>query len=95
MSEYIQSKIKVIKPGERIMLSANEAAHKSQEVIIQHTTEELRRIDAGINKEISKGRRSYSYDGYISPEGKSELEKWGYKVTTGSQYNQGYVIISW
>ena len=77
------------------MISANEAAYKSQEVIMKYATDELQRIDAGIAKEISKGRRSYSYDGYISPEGKSELEKLGYKVTTGSQYNQGYVIISW
>ena len=77
------------------MLFAHEAAQKTQEVIEQHKTDELKKIEEGINREINLGRFIYNYSGYISTEARRELERCGYVVETGSQYNEGYVVIKW
>lgn len=77
------------------MIMANLAAQKTKEMITHHKTTELQRIDDGIRSQINCGSYEYCYDGYISLEARAELERCGYKVETGSQYNQGYVRISW
>ena len=77
------------------MMLASEAARKSNEVIKRHETEELKKIDALIEKEVMSGRRYVSYDGTISKNARAELERLGYKVEVGSQYNEGYVMIEW
>lgn len=77
------------------MMSAKEAASQSLECLRKFKTEELRKIEIGIKREIQCGRRIYSYEGYISKEAKHELEQLGYNIETGSQYNQGYVTIKW
>ena len=77
------------------ILLANEAHIKTEEKITQHKTEELQKIMTAISKQINAGKFGYSYEGYISPEAKQELIRCGYDVYVGSQYNQGYVKISW
>lgn len=77
------------------MLFAHEAARKAKEVIEQHKTDELKKIEDGINREINLGRFVYNYSGYISTEARKELERCGYIVETGSQYNECYVVIKW
>ena len=77
------------------MLLANEAAKKTREAIRNHQTEELKKIEDGIMKEINSGNSYYAYEGYISPEAKRELKRCGYSVEIGSQYNQGWVRINW
>ena len=67
------------------MLSAYQAACKTQEMIRMHRTDELMRIEKGILQQINLGKFEYTYDGYISIEAKEELERCGYKVVTGSQ----------
>lgn len=77
------------------MLSAKEAARMTDEVLEKGFTDELQEIEKCIERKIAKGEYTYSYEGYISLRAKSELNKLGYEVKTGSQYNQGYVIINW
>lgn len=77
------------------MLFAHEAARKAKEAIEQHKIDELKNIEDGINKEASLGHFVYDYSGYISAEARKELERCGYVVETGSQYNEGYVVIKW
>lgn len=77
------------------MLLASEAAEKTRELIYTHKTEELMRIEEGIINEVNQGRFEYSYKGNISPEARTELERCGYEVTYGSQYNEHWVTIDW
>jgi len=77
------------------MLLASEAAEKAQKMIYQHRTEELQKIEQEIMARVERGKFEYAFDGYISNEAKNELERCGYKVVVGSQYNQGWVIIKW
>ena len=77
------------------MLTAKDAAIKSVEVIQQHKTKELKKIDYLIQDAVSNGERKINIDGTISEISKLELERLGYKVTRGSQYNECYVIIGW
>jgi len=77
------------------MLTAQEARKQSEENIKTHTTFELKEIEKGIRQEISKGHMQYAYEGYISEPTCEELQRCGFTVKIGSQYNAGYVIISW
>ena len=77
------------------MISAEEAMRNTQEIIRQHKTKELQDIESGIEKQIKKGKFKYSYDGYISKVAKEELEKYGYEVYIGTQYNESWVEIKW
>ena len=77
------------------MMLASEAVKKSDEVIRSHLTDELKRIDFLIDRAVMSGERRASFDGNISKNARAELERLGYKVKTGSQYNQEWVIIEW
>ena len=77
------------------MMSASEVAIKSNEVIKRHETEELKKIDELIEREVMSGRRDVSYDGTISKNARAELERLGYKVEVRSQYNDEWVSIEW
>lgn len=77
------------------MLLAHEARDKSAEMIRRAKTDELAKIEKGIMESINLGKFEYIYDGYISVEARDELMRCGYQVTTGSQYNQGWVEIDW
>ena len=77
------------------MLSAQEAAQKSEKALINCTTIELAIIEKRINKAVSNGERRVYEDSSISPDAKRTLENLGYKVEVGSQYNQNYYVIKW
>lgn len=77
------------------MITAKEAAEVAEEVIRNALTTELKDIEKRIMEEVEEGRRSCTFDGSISKEARKELERLGYEVKTGSQYNESYVIISW
>lgn len=77
------------------MLMATDAAKQSRDVVRKHQTEELKRIEDGIKSKIALGEDRYYYDGYISEVAKKEMERCGFVVEVGSQYNQGYVVIRW
>lgn len=82
------------------MITAVEAATRTIELIKNHEIDELKTIDERINKSIKKGERSCYYDGIISSVARQELERLGYRVEVGRQYNEYYVnecyvIIRW
>lgn len=77
------------------MIMASEAAERSMKVIYDHGTEELKRIEDGIEARIKMGEREYYYEGSISPIAKAEMERCGFVIKIGNQYNQSYVTIKW
>ena len=77
------------------MTSGDEARKKTFDIIYAHQTEELRKIDKMIDEAIMRGEFRCSLEGTISATTRHELERCGYKVLEGSQYNQSYVIIKW
>ena len=77
------------------MLTASEANKKTKEIIKECLTEELSKLEEQINKAIENGKFSISNDGYLQSETTERLKELGYKVETGSQYNESYYIISW
>ena len=77
------------------MISSDEARKKTFDIIYVHQTEELRKIDKMIDEAIMRGEFRCSLEGTISATTRQELERCGYKVLEGSQYNQNYVIIKW
>lgn len=77
------------------MLSAKEANIKTLNNIKECTTEELSKLENQIDNAIKNGKFSISNNGYLSFIAKQRLEDLGYKVETGSQYNEHYYSISW
>lgn len=77
------------------LLSASEAKKKTQNNIDSCTTQELEKLDKQISDAISHGSFSICNDGYLQSETRKKLEQFGYKVETGSQYNEAYYNISW
>ncbi len=77
------------------MISASEARKKTENNINSCVTKELSEIMRQIEKAISNGKFSISNDGYLQSVTEQRLEELGYKVTTGSQYNEGYYSVSW
>lgn len=80
---------------DNLIIDSNEARSKTLDIIYTHQTEELRKIDKMINEAIMRGEFRCSFEGTISTATKQELERCGYTVIVGSQYNQSYVIIKW
>lgn len=60
--------------------------------VIDQEWEDLEKI---IQANAKNGYYYHNYTGHIQPENRKKLEKLGYKVETGSQYNESYVNISW
>ena len=77
------------------MITAVEAATRTIELIKNREIDELKTIDDRINKSIKKGERHFCYGGVISSVARQELERLGYSVEVGRQYNESYVIIRW
>jgi len=76
-------------------MSANEAREKTLKRINEGTTKELIMLQKMINDAISDGRYSISNEGSLQFATSERLKELGYRVTTGSQYNQEYYTISW
>ena len=77
------------------MLLANDARKIAEESIKNHTTKELKDIDYEIHRCCEMGLTKYSYVGNISNVAMKELQRYGYNITIGYQYNEPYVIIEW
>ena len=77
------------------MITAKEAAEKAEYILRNALTTEFKDIERHITEEVEEGRRSCCFDGSISSGARKELERLGYEVKTGSQYNESYVIINW
>lgn len=78
-----------------VIQTAEEAREKATEKRLQQINDELKSVAKCINQAVSKGEMSCCIDGYVDGEVKNKLETLGYKVTSGSQYNESYTNISW
>ena len=76
------------------MLTAKEAKKQAESIKLDFT-EELYEIEKCIDEAILLGCFSVTRAGYIHPNIRRYLEKYGYIVKTGSQYNEPYFSISW
>lgn len=77
------------------MRTAFDAKEKTTEVLENCATQELKEIESKIESAVRSGKYSISDGGSLSAQTYNRLKKLGYKVETGSQYNESYYIISW
>lgn len=77
------------------LLSAIQAYHKTKEYLKTCSTKELVEINKRISDAIAEGKFAVSGDGCLQPETRLKLEELGYKVLTGTQYNESYWTIVW
>lgn len=78
-----------------IIPSASEANKMANNVIDNCITQQLAELSKLIKDAIADGKFSISKDGYLKPETQKKLEELGYKIETGTQYNESYYSISW
>ena len=67
----------------------------TKHVIDSYTTQQLTELSKLIRDAIADGKFSISEDGCLKPKTRKKLEELGYKVETGTQYNESYYSISW
>lgn len=77
------------------MISAKEAREQTELSRASEYEVELLNIENNIKNAMNKGLPAIHNDGCLSKPIKDELEKLGYKVYQGSQYNESYYSISW
>lgn len=73
------------------MISAKEAKQWAD----RYASKELDRIYRMISDAALEGKYSVCGEGNLQESTKRELEKLGYKVETGSQFNDLYFVVSW
>jgi len=78
-----------------VVPSASEANKMTKNTIDSCTTQQLAELSKLIRDAIADGKFSISEDGCLKPETRKKLEKLGYKIETGNQYNESYYSISW
>lgn len=78
-----------------VIPSASEANKMTNNAIDSCTTQQLAELSKLIRDAIADGKLSISEDGSLKPETRKKLEELGYKVETGTQYNEPYYSISW
>ena len=77
------------------MIRASEANKQTTKNIEDKLTTEIKDIEQRIISQINEGSYTLSLSGYLSSTTKQCLEQLGYRVETGSQYNEPYYTISW
>ena len=77
------------------MISAKEARGQTELSIASKDEIEIKCIEKQINDAINRGVCSIHSNGHLSKNIANELEKLGYKIYQGSQYNESYYSISW
>lgn len=84
-----------VQTQKNVIPSASEANKMTSNVIDSCTTQQLAELSKLIRDAIADGKFSISEDGCLKPEIRKKLEELGYKVETGTQYNEPYYSISW
>lgn len=84
-----------VQPPKNVIPSASEANKMTNNAIDSCTTQQLTELSKLIRDAIADGKFSICEDGYLKPETRKKLEGLGYKVETGTQYNESYYSISW
>lgn len=79
----------------KYMIRASEANKEATKNATEFFTKELSDIEEQITKAIKEGKYLISCSGYLNEETIGVLKSLGYKVSTGSQYNEPYYSISW
>ena len=77
------------------MITAKEARILAQEYLDINTSIQLGIIEEQIRKAVDAGEFYISDDGCLAPYCKAKLEELGYKVETGTQYNEPWYCIKW
>lgn len=84
-----------VQSPKNVVPSASEANKMTKNTIDSCTTQQLAELSKLIRDAIADGKFSISEDGCLKPETRKKLEKLGYKIETGNQYNGSYYSISW
>lgn len=84
-----------VQSPKNVIPSALEANKMTNNAIDSCMTQQLAELSKLIRDAIADGKFSISEDGCLNPEARKKLEDLGYKVKTGSQYNESYYSISW
>lgn len=84
-----------VQPPKNIIPSASEANKMTNNAIDSRTTQQLAELSKLIRDAVANGKFSISEDGCLKPETRKKLEELGYKVKTGTHYNESYYSISW
>lgn len=84
-----------VQSPKNVIPSASEANKMTNNAIDSCTTQQLAELSKLIRDAIADGKFSISEDGSLKPETRKKLEELGYKVETGTQYNEPYYNISW
>lgn len=84
-----------VQSPKNVIPSASEANKMTNNAIDSCTTQQLAELSKLIRDAITDGKFSISEDGCLKPETRKKLEELGYKVETGTQYNEPYYSISW
>jgi len=77
------------------MISAKEAREQTELSRASEYEVELLNIENNIKNAINRGVCSIHSNGHLSKNIANELERLGYKIYQGSQYNESYYSISW
>lgn len=84
-----------VQSPKNVIPSASEANKMTNNAINSCTIQQLAELSKLIRDAIADGKFSISEDGCLKPETRKKLEELGYKIETGSQYNEPYYSISW
>ena len=84
-----------VQPPKNVIPPASEANKMTNHVIDSCITQQLAELSKLIRDAIANSKFSISKDGYLKPEIRKKLEELGYKVETGTHYNELYYSISW
>ena len=77
------------------MINAEEAKRIIEQGKYEKANKQWELIEHEVEKTIKEGCRNVSFDGLIEKINKIKLESLGYKVDSGSQYNEYYFSVSW
>lgn len=91
-NEFLNS---IEKPPKTALISAAEAYKKTQEALKETDLRLLEEINNKILEATKKRKFFITGIGAIGLDTREELEKLGYKVSTGVYFSEDYYIISW
>lgn len=87
-----------VQSPKNVIPSASEANKMTNNAIDNCTTQQLAELSKLIKDAIADGKFSIKEDGCLKSETRKKLEELGYKIETGTQYNElfyTFYSISW
>lgn len=77
------------------MISAKEARERTSEIKKKGLAHEISKVEQEIEKAILLGEDSAYLDGSLSSPTREYMHSLGYKVFSGTKYNESYTEIKW